>query len=363
MTTEEEILDSARANGLSSAAPLHPTAAASDIASDKSGTLLIGPSGAGKTALLVSFGRACHFRECGEASMHFVPEKHENGDTAQLIRKGPEFVFLGRKLADANFDVVTYPCTITVEGGPDRIRETLHFRITDGPGGSIFDDSAYEGEATRRREHFQTMVNLGRDSRNLILCADAERPDLYKIEAFLNDFIEELIDPKSRRLHFDNVLILLTKIDVLVHGYYFGDAGWVSVLDHCELARMIAPVRQAVEVLGNVTLKTIHSALKDGARMAVGICSALGFDAETGGTFVDPATGEVRRLHLESGEEMLKRWRPFGIRDASYFLAGGRASGTLEMYHGEYAFVDRREFLPEIGGWTIGNRTCADSGR
>jgi hypothetical protein len=92
----------------------------------------------------------------------------------------------------------------------------------------------------------------------------------------------------------------------------------------------------------------IHSALRDDARMAIGICSALGFNAETGGTFVD-SNGNIRNENY-APDEMLKRWRPFGIRDAVYFLAGGGAYGTVELYTEEDTYIERREFAPELGG-------------
>jgi hypothetical protein len=54
----------------------------------------------------------------------------------------------------------------------------------------------------------------------------------------------------------------------------------------------------------------------------------MGFHPVTGDPFAD-FDGTPLDLNSESGENVLRRWTPYGIRDAIYFLATGRCRGTV----------------------------------
>ena len=124
-------------------------------------------------------------------------------------------------------------------------------------------------------------------------------------------------------LNVDRFLLLLTQVDKLCHQLPQGIDRTVR------FAEMIDPVEQARELLGVPVLKTIQNSLKPGAQFAVGVISAMGFHPRTGDPFAD-VDGTPLNLDSESGEDILRRWTPFGIRDAIYFLATGKCRGRVK---------------------------------
>ena len=127
-------------------------------------------------------------------------------------------------------------------------------------------------------------------------------------------------------LNVDRFLLLLTQVDKLCHQLPQGIDRTVR------FAEMIDPVEQARELLGVPVLKTIQNSLKPRAQFAVGVISAMGFHPRTGDPFAD-VDGTPLNLDSESGEDILRRWTPFGIRDAIYFLATGKCRGRVKELH------------------------------
>jgi hypothetical protein len=120
----------------------------------------------------------------------------------------------------------------------------------------------------------------------------------------------------------DRFLLLLTQVDKLCD--LFPD----EVLP-VNVAKMIDPVEQAKYLLGPPLLKEVYDSVRPGGKVAVGICSALGFHPETGTPFAD-VNGRPLSWPGEPGEELLRNWTPFGVRDAIYFIATGNCRGTIK---------------------------------
>jgi len=89
------------------------------------------------------------------------------------------------------------------------------------------------------------------------------------------------------------------------------------------------PVALAVQLLTPHLLGTLLDSLKPNAQLAVGICSSYGFIPQTGGTFAD-VTGKPNVVSEGQGEAVLRRWTPFGIREAIYFIATGKSRGSVK---------------------------------
>ena len=66
-----------------------------------------------------------------------------------------------------------------------------------------------------------------------------------------------------------------------------------------------------------------------GAQFGVGVSSAAGFDAAGNPFFTHE--GGPDAASAASSEDLLKAWRPFGVRNALYFLITGRESDTVKL--------------------------------
>jgi hypothetical protein len=147
---------------------------------------------------------------------------------------------------------------------------------------------------------------------------------------------------RIRRLQCDRFLLLLTKVDQISDlafrelrraGKYVPPAEF-NYFRPLELAQLISPVWQARAVLGVDVLKTIRAALKPQAELAVGISSAGGFDVSRL-PFLD-FNGRPVGVNANSPSEFLRRWIPFGVREAVLFAAFGVYTPTVQKVTAEH---------------------------
>ena len=94
-----------------------------------------------------------------------------------------------------------------------------------------------------------------------------------------------------------------------------------------ELALRLEPITQAKSILGVPTLSRLDQALKQHTKFGVACISTGGFDALTGEPFLGQE-GILDRSRYSSPDEILKRWRPFGIREVIQFIVDGRCRGS-----------------------------------
>ncbi len=314
--------------------------------------VMLGPARSGKTTLLTAIKRACDQPAADELNLEFIPGR----DTAERIRDAIQSIVARRQGHEATTNVGNYPFEVHVSAKAPNfwtppLEEELHVMMSDGGGEFLLphgEDYAQNPYWARFR---RDMIDSALNATSMILCVDITKPGSEILETELAISFAEMSRPATvfsdvhwsekirariRRkpvprprerskscLNVDRFLLLLTQVDKLCHQLT------KSADRTIRFAEMIDPVEQARELLGVPILKTIQNSLKPGACFAVGVISAMGFHPRTGDPFAD-TDGTPINLFAESGEDILRRWTPFGIRDAIYFLATGNCRGRVK---------------------------------
>lgn len=330
----------------------------------------MGPARSGKTFLLLAIGRACFLPGRETYDLRFIPEMPSedsatsNGDpvekqsVAELMRRAVKIITNEDKNRKGTLQATDYSFGITATGQfPGRfgrvnyVAETLSLTVSDGPGGALFTDEADENASGTEIERWQGhLVSRARRAKSLILCVDATAPQLALLEkqlpvlvdkmaktfpqlqkvSYEQSLLDRLINlvksnklpmrqVKMRCLNVDRFLLLLTKVDRVCATDNRPDL----------LAARIKPVQTAIQMLGLPFLNMIHQSLKPDAKFAIGVASALGFYPSNG----LPLAGDDG--FVKSGgqreDDILNIWKPFGVRDAMFFIATGHATGTVKL--------------------------------
>lgn len=312
--------------------------------------VMIGPSASGKTTLLTAIKRACDLPSHDGLNLEFVPGKA----TAVLIKGAIDRITNRKKGHDATQGTRQFPFEIHVNGKAPNfwsapLEADLHVVMHDGGGEYILPSD--DDDDVVRRQNRAEMIHSALRATSMILCIDVTKPGNTLLEKELAISFTEMArpdvshspphwsarlmsrlkrlpapQPRSRKkwcLNVDRFLLLLTQVDKLCYQLT------PSFERTIRFAEMIDPVGQARDLLGVPVMKTVQTMLKPRARFAVGVISAMGFHPVTGDPFAD-VDGRPLNLASESGEDILRRWTPFGIRDAIYFLATGECRGTVK---------------------------------
>lgn len=371
-----------------------------------SGYALIGPTKSGKTTLLTAIERACQLP--GDDNLDFVFTPNEK--TSLLIRNAYRRI-AGKEISvGATRDVHDFPFRVglTCESGrfwsPD-IEADMDVVMSDGPGGHLFPVQALDAESESFR---RKMVQRVSGAEAIVLCVDATNCDLTLLDSELarlfaeTTTVREIEHPirlkdqmqgrfgnplrdlkgrldvslgkKSRRrshsprslngngngrgangngtrvrqqqfLAADRFLLLLTQIDKVCDGF-------PNEIVPLDVANMIDPIAQARHLLGPFFLNRIFKAISPNGQVAVGICSAMGFHPDTGTPFAN-RVGTPFSWSSELGNEVLRSWTPFGVRDALYFMATGNCRGTVRELTKDMLMMPNgtSEIGPQKGSW------------
>lgn len=312
---------------------------ASGIAADeapRNGCLIIGPSQAGKTSLLLALDRACGLPHAGDPPMRFIPD-HQ---TAELMRRAVRMMTRPNETMFATREAKDYGFTVSVAGS------SVQVVMSDGPGGALFPEElprSFGGNDFNM--WLEQLLATARSAATIVLCVDAIRPRSDLWQEYLPQFVVGATQAEEaagggvapRKLNASRVLVLLTKVDRLcedAHVALNGDQGrfshMVGALTPAGIAAMIDPVEQLRRVLGVNVLNTIHSPLTDGSSLAVGVCSAGGFRRDDGRPYW-LANGKPNALDAETADEVLRSWEPFGIRDVLHYIVTGAGRGMVRV--------------------------------
>lgn len=315
--------------------------------------VMLGPSKSGKTTLLTAIKRACDQPADDGLDLEFIPSK----ETAERIKIAIHNIVERKEGHEATKDVGSFPFDIHISAKAPNfwsppVEDDLYVVMSDG-GGEFLLPSREAGDKEQTTETFRRqLIEAACKAKSMILCIDVTRPGGTILEKELAISFSEMTKPTSvsskvhwtaklwawvrRRpvpqprkrlkkcLNADRFLLLLTQVDKLCHRLP------QNIDRTVRFAEMIDPVEQARELLGVPVLKTIQNVLKPEAKFAVGVISAMGFHPRTGDPFAD-IDGTPLNLDSESGEDVLRRWTPFGIRDAIYFLATGKCRGRVKQ--------------------------------
>lgn len=354
-----------------------PINTASPEAPNSSGYVIIGPSGSGKTTLLTAMERACQLPTDDNLDLVFSPK----AETATLIRNAYQRIAGKERTTEATVTVSDFPFRIDLTYQSNRfwIPDTevgMEVVMSDGPGGHLFPTDTNDAYTERFR---RDMVQRVSEARAVVLCVDATDCNLTLVDTELGRLLAEttrardiehlisfrevmqnrvgfpLQDLKRRltfrrsRRHYpgyhngngngqhangngtrvrqqqcliaDRFLLLLTQIDKLCDSF-------PNEILPLEVAKMIDPVEQARHLLGASFMSRIFKSISPNGQVAVGICSAMGFHPDTGTPFANRA-GNPFSWSSELGNELLRSWTPFGVREAIYFMATGNCRGTV----------------------------------
>jgi len=356
--------------------------------------LLLGPTQVGKTSLVMAVERACTLPAPGEPDLLFVPEAR----TALLIRRAVRLMINPGESHRATRDPAEYRFSIRTEEaqGPRDLRfPPVRMALKDGPGGALFPsetDDRVRPQAMRQWE--DEMVADAERAKSLILCVNAVAPRSDRWQEHLPVLISKMIRSvkveRERRRSFlrrrpvgepevhevdalsaRRVLLLITKIDQLcaamIHGLAASVAGVqdgdarrrlledLSSLSPAHLAASLDPIAQARALLGLPVLNQIRHALRPDAVFAVGLCSSGGFDPASGEPYWTP-DGKPVHMGAETEEEILRRWVPYGVRDAIFFIATGTVRGTVRRVRRQDLIFDQRAQPVEIAqAYSVGD--------
>lgn len=337
--------------------------------------VLIGPPGSGKTSFIHAVAQACYLSSGDALRLEFIPSTGiaKVLPLAHSIITGRAKSEASRSISEHTFDLRAYPRGRKRREAPLR---TTRFSLTDGPGSAFFysgrDASHVQGSIGRAQ-----METAMQGASSLVVFVDATKPNIALLQQSFPSVIERLRTnvpvqaPKpptwrqwlSRlpplrskkwaelprltrsvqgRLYLQRVLLLLTRIDILA-----ADAvevlkrradGSGAPLEHVgadawtprEMAEAIDPVAQARSLLGPVLLNLVRDAIPPQATLAVGVCSASGFSPSPHcGPFLGRDGKLLQQFKSKSDDELVRCWRPFGVREALAFITQGRAGGTV----------------------------------
>lgn len=348
--------------------------------------VIIGPTKSGKTTLLTAIERACQLPVDDGMDFSFTSK----GRTTNLIREAYRRIVENDSGLESTKEIRDYPFDISVTTKSQSfwarsVEADAEIVMSDGPGGHLFPlDEDPLGEQFRR-EMAQRVVKAS----TIVLCVNvvdlnlrllysefsrllaetATRRPIPRRATFqetLQDGIGNRVRSWASRLDYfrgaanrskprslrptrtngngngsrertclvaDRFLLLLTQIDKLC------DLAPDGILPR-DLAHLIDPVAQAKQVLGSAFLRTLRNAVSPNGQMAVGICSAFGFHPDEGVPFADNAGRP--RIYTDLGDEMLKNWTPFGVREAIYFVLTGNCRGTVKELFDDDLLISSR---------------------
>lgn len=293
---------------------------------------IIGPANSGKTTLLLAMQQACLQDQGDDFKLDFMPESET---AAGLISLAGEFLFHG-KTVRASRQVTNYSFRVYVNNLQAEKSECYcKLNVTDGPGGYLFPSE--RGSINIGTSSWMDLVEATRRSRSLVLCIDGSAPALETLYHGLPQLIFDL-KKGHRRLPFLRVLLLVTKIDRIIAKFHQHAQNYQqhadsatssgnpaletmcpsSPINAATIARMLHPLEQTRQLFGRL-IDMVQSGLDPTAKFAVGLCSALGFHAQTGSAFVDSLPEPSGQA--ESLAARFRDWEPFGVREAILFLA------------------------------------------
>lgn len=310
--------------------------------------ILVGPSRAGKSYLLLAMNRACSQPSSDDFSLSFQPADPR---AEALLRNAGDFAF-ARITLPADFETKQYRFRVELlrhnsygrflQRLPERFArylpgthpwmESAFLHIVDGPGGDLlpkFDDLA----APVSSDSASDLLNLARTAHSLVLCVNAANPELKTLVRELPPLLSR-IRAEQRHVHFDRILLLLTQADRIAARYLqavkdFGKDGAVKpspalryLCDTAtpeQLCQLIDPLGLACDVLGKEIVHALWQSVSPRSKFGIGLCSAWGFDADSGASFVDDAEDQDQY----ASDQSWLRWSPFGVREALYFILNG----------------------------------------
>lgn len=305
--------------------------------------LLLGPAGVGKTAVLAALMVAGHRGDDAHPGLSVLRDGAPDVASA-LPEEAVAWIGYGRALVPTA-SPHAHPLELSdADGGRLAV---CALSCVDTPGPRFFAD--FDGDVAcaptlplhDRRDLTQAdaLVFVVDPTRRTLATLHARLPGL--LDRIADVHAGELLDrrglgglldrvrrrarraPRRIRINAARMLVLINRIDLLVDDAARALQRSGVALTAERLARSLDPVAVAIDLVGRSTLQRLLGAIGADAQLAVGLCSATGFDPTTGAALLT--------THADRGpDERLGAWHPFGIADAFRFVAWGRCGGAVE---------------------------------
>jgi GTPase SAR1 family protein len=294
-----------------------------------SASLIIGPSQAGKTALLATLAHAALNQE-EEVDRPNVHIYNQNPPMAELSERVLKTIRDGRLPVASTNELQEFTFSFKVESRALPFRfvparaSTADFALWDGPGGSLFPLPEERGADFDHAAHARFRVELVsslKSAEGVVLCLDAtdRSRSLVMFESLPRIFGETGL----REIPAKRICICLTKVDkrFSTHGKdALAEAEDSSALSCCR------------ELLPRANFGLLRNYCPS-AKVAFGWTSVYGFLPD-GAPNYEPAEDRLVRRHGDGGDGKPEdEWRPFRVLDPFIWLAGGH-HGSLEVVTG-----------------------------
>jgi len=281
--------------------------------------LIIGPSNAGKTALLATVDHAAMDPETLHDGLEVrvykknAPMSRLSEMTLQTVREGRLPVVATNALEKFSFTFEVKSRRFPVSFVKPR-SSIAEFTLWDGPGGSLFPTPEERGAGFDEIAHKQfreELVNALKSAEGVVLCLDStdESRSLVMFESLPVIFgATGLADLPAKR-----ICICLTKVDAR-----FSDKG--------EGAQAAAENASALDCCHELLPRNNFGVLRNycpKAHFAFAWTSVYGF-LPSGAPNYDPAADKMARRHGDGQKgKAMDDWRPFRVLDPFVWLAGG----------------------------------------
>lgn len=288
--------------------------------------LIIGPSRAGKTALVATMDHAVSDPETHHEDLQvrlYAPNEHMSNlseMTRGTVRAGRLPVSSTIKLETFSFTFEVRSRMLPLSFLPAKT-STAQFTLWDGPGGSLFPTPEEQGigfDETGHKQFRQELVAELMTAEGIVLCLDAtdKSRSLVMFESLPTIFAATGL----RELPAKRVCICLTKVDAM-----FGDMG--------TKARATAESEEAHTHCVKLLPRTNFGVLRNycpGAQFAFGWTSVYGFLSSGEPNYDKVEDKLARRYDPEKDDKAMDEWRPFRVLDPFVWLASGHR-GALEV--------------------------------
>ena len=257
--------------------PKKPGPATAPVANCEN-VLLIGGPGTGKSIFVRSISRAASQNPQGKEGMRFSPS---NEAAVAASQEAPSVILEGKPLPPATREVAEFEARVELlRNGV--VTHSCDLTLIDAPGGSHFPRL---GESVTEDVERKLLEKTEKVS-SVVLCVDSTDPQLDLLYTRIPEFLLKMRSPSGPGLRTNRVLVLLTKVDRLTTDFLEHSDPGATRYTAASLASWLDPIGEACHILGQELLPTIASAMDPRQTLAVGVCSALGFDA-AGGQFYD----------------------------------------------------------------------------
>jgi hypothetical protein len=277
--------------------------------------VVVGPSNAGKTALVAALQRAALHRLGGDHESPDVSVRPANEETIELFDLAARTIREGGALpVVATSEPTEYLVDVTVRrrgwrgwfAGPQEAR----FTLIDGPGGALFDEGSMPLVDVR-----EELLAALRRARGLLLCVDAT--DEERCEVLFRALPNLFARMGLREMPYERVAIALTKADALAA--HQGTRALRTVATTC-------PWQHAWRLLTTPGVNALRS-FRGQAQLAVGFLSVYGF-LDDGRANYDPARDGLRIAGDDVPvRDAIEAWRPYQVLDPFVYLATGLPVG------------------------------------